>query len=85
MKRKVLPATAPLRHSRENAALLLGASVSTLDRLIASGQVRCVRTGARVYVLDTEVQRVLRTDIPRIAAARVSANVPPRSAARGTT
>jgi hypothetical protein len=57
----------PLLHRREVAALRLGISVRTLDELVATRQIRCVRIGGttgsrkkRVLITEDALQDFIR-------------------------
>ena len=49
-----------LLHSRRIAANRLGVSIRTIDGLLASGQLRCVRILKRVLIPESEILRVAR-------------------------
>ena len=49
-----------LLHSIDDAATRLGVSVSTIWRLIRSGQLRAVKIRGRTLVPDSELQRLVQ-------------------------
>ena len=48
-----------LAHSRQEAAILMGISVRTLDYLIADGEISSRKIGNRRLVLRTEIESFL--------------------------
>jgi excisionase family DNA binding protein len=50
----------PLLHSIDDAATRLGVSVSTIWRLIRSGQLRTVKILGRTLVPESELQRLVQ-------------------------
>ena len=53
-----MPGALQLLHSIDDAATRLGVSVSTIWRLIRSGQLRAVKIRGRTLVPDSELQRL---------------------------
>jgi len=55
-------AHAPLAHDPVTAAKRLGVSRATVDRLIASGELRAKRAGRRVLITETALLDFLNDD-----------------------
>ena len=53
-----MPGALQLLHSIDDAATRLGVSVSTIWRLIRSGQLRTVKIRGRTLVPESELQRL---------------------------
>ena len=53
-----MPGALQFLHSIDDAATRLGVSVSTIWRLIRSGQLRAVKIRGRTLVPDSELQRL---------------------------
>ncbi len=56
-----------LAHSRTEAAVLIGVSLFTIEKLINAGELRCKRVGRRVLIPRTELERLLAP--PELEAA----------------
>jgi excisionase family DNA binding protein len=46
-----------IRVSKEQGAFLLGLSLNTLENRIATGKIRVIRDGRRVFILLSEIDR----------------------------
>jgi hypothetical protein len=53
---------AKLRHSRKDAAMLLGISTRHLDYRILTGQLKAIRDGSRVYVTPAALKAYASRD-----------------------
>jgi excisionase family DNA binding protein len=72
-------------YRREEAADALGYSVSTVDMLIATGQLRATRTGRRVLVPAAEIERYAKRPPRRLWPPKVDGKTWSRFARAGET
>src|SRR5258707_10634314 len=76
-----------LAYSKQEAAYALSCGITKIDELIATGQLKAVKSGKRVLITDEELKRYLR-ELPS-AEIKAHSNSPAekerRAAARQTT
>lgn len=53
--------TAKILHSRREAAHLISVSIREIDKLIASGQLQCLRLGRRVLISRKALEELFRS------------------------
>jgi excisionase family DNA binding protein len=59
-----------LLYSRKEAAAQLSVCLSTLDQLVARGELKVRRIGARILVPRKELERLVGRDVPALWPAK---------------